>query len=110
MFGIGFTELIILSVIVIVLIGPDQLPTVLKTISKMMKELTKARDDFRETVNEDDELKAMKHSLDEVKKTIDDKTHLVKSQVEDQIRKVVEEHPTRKEDDSAKPTEKKNND
>lgn len=98
MFGIGFSELIILSIIILVLVGPEQLPEVLKTISKVTREFMKARDDFGRTVNEDDDLRSIKDSVNEVKGSIQDRVdefkltlHKKTQQVESELQEVSHE-------------------
>ena len=42
MFGIGFSEMILLAVIALVVIGPKQLPEVARAIAKFLNELKRA--------------------------------------------------------------------
>jgi sec-independent protein translocase protein TatB len=52
MFGIGFTELVIVLVIALIAIGPEKLPEVMKVLGKAFGEFKKATQDLSETVEE----------------------------------------------------------
>ena len=53
MFGIGMTEIIVILVIALIVIGPEKLPELAKTLGKGMAEFKRATDDFRNTVYSD---------------------------------------------------------
>ena len=42
MFGIGFSELILILVVALVVFGPDKLPEIGKTLGKTVKEFNRA--------------------------------------------------------------------
>ncbi len=46
MFNLGFSELIIIGVLALILIGPRQLPEVAKVLGRMMSEFKKATSDL----------------------------------------------------------------
>jgi Tat protein translocase TatB subunit len=46
MFNLGFSELIIIGVLALILIGPKQLPEVAKVLGRMMNEFKKATSDL----------------------------------------------------------------
>jgi sec-independent protein translocase protein TatB len=47
MFGLSFTEVLIIAVLALVLLGPDQLPSAAKTLGKALRELKRATDDLK---------------------------------------------------------------
>lgn len=49
MFGLSFVEIAIVAVLALLLLGPDQLPSVAKTIGKGLRDLRKASDDLKGT-------------------------------------------------------------
>jgi sec-independent protein translocase protein TatA len=53
MFGIGIPELILILVVALILLGPQKLPEVAKSLGRGMRELKRASDDLRETFVDD---------------------------------------------------------
>jgi len=53
MLGLSMTEVIIILGLALILLGPDQLPSIAKTIGKGMREIRKATDDLKSTFEQE---------------------------------------------------------
>ncbi|RLP27771.1 Sec-independent protein translocase protein TatB [Mesorhizobium sp. YM1C-6-2] len=67
MFDIGWTEMLVIAVVMIVVVGPKDLPKMLRTFGKTTAKLRAMAGDFQKQFNE-----ALKEAeLDDVKKSVD---------------------------------------
>ena|SRR5437879_9004514 len=53
MLGLSMTEIVIILGLALLLLGPDQLPTIAKTLGKGMREIRKATDDLKSTFDQE---------------------------------------------------------
>ena len=68
MFDIGWTEMLVIAVVMIVVVGPKDLPRMLRTFGKTTTKLRAMAGDFQKQFNE-----ALKEAeLDDVKKSVDE--------------------------------------
>jgi TatA/E family protein of Tat protein translocase len=65
MFGIGMPELLLILAIALIVIGPKKLPDLAKSLGRTLREFKKATNEFKETIQIDED-------LTDVKKTFDD--------------------------------------
>lgn len=54
MFGIGIGELIVILIIAFVVVGPEKLPQIARTLGKGFHELRRATDGLREEIEKED--------------------------------------------------------
>ncbi|MBC8131026.1 MAG: twin-arginine translocase subunit TatB [Rhizobiaceae bacterium] len=68
MFDIGWSELLVIGVVLIVVVGPKDLPKMLRTFGRSMSQMRKMAGDFRKQFDE-----ALREAeLDEVRQTVSD--------------------------------------
>ncbi|HYZ88212.1 MAG TPA: twin-arginine translocase TatA/TatE family subunit, partial [Myxococcales bacterium] len=53
MLGLSMTEIVIILGLALLLLGPDQLPSIAKTLGKGMREIRKATDDLKNTFDQE---------------------------------------------------------
>ncbi len=53
-FGIGFSEVLLILVVVLLVVGPQKLPDIAKTLGKGVRTLRKAGQDLRDAIDVDD--------------------------------------------------------
>lgn len=63
MFGIGMTELMVIMVIALIVIGPSKLPDLARALGKAMAEFRKATQDISEGLHLDGEFQKVKGEL-----------------------------------------------
>ena len=74
MFSFGWAEIFLVGIIIIIVIGPKDLPKFIKQISLLTKNIRKISSDFKSSLNEiteDSEIKELAKSVKEVKKIKD---------------------------------------
>ena len=53
MFGLGFTEIILIAIIALLFIGPDKLPDTMKQIARTLGKIKRAFDDTKSTIQQE---------------------------------------------------------
>jgi sec-independent protein translocase protein TatB len=67
MFGIGFPEMIIILIVALVVVGPDKLPDLARSLAKGVNELRGAMNQIKESLNE--ETKVISSVKEDLRKT-----------------------------------------
>ena len=71
MFGIGTTEILIVLVMALLLLGPKEIPKIARTIGRGLRELERAKDELKHTIefeaDKDDDTTAKNSEKDEAK-------------------------------------------
>lgn len=70
MFNISFFELIIIAVVGIIFIGPEELPSVVKNLRKIFLYLKQTKDSIKETITDMDDVNYIKNELSEVDQSL----------------------------------------
>lgn len=79
MFGIGFTELLLISIIAILFLGPDKLPQTMVDIAKFIKSVKKTVGDAKNSLEEEMKIADLKDEALSYKKQLDDATSELKN-------------------------------
>ena len=79
MFGIGFTELLIISIVAILFLGPDKLPSAMIEIAKFIKSVKKTVGEAKHSLEEEMKIADLKEEALSYKKQLDDATNELKS-------------------------------
>ncbi|RLA62144.1 MAG: Sec-independent protein translocase TatB [Epsilonproteobacteria bacterium] len=78
MFGIGFTEIILISIIAILFLGPDKLPGALVDMAKFIKSVKKTISETKNSLEEEMKISDLKEEALGYKKQLDDATSELK--------------------------------
>ena len=71
MFDLGWTEMLVIAVVAILVIGPKELPAVLRTLGKWVAKARMLAREFQDSVNEairESEIEDMRKELESVKR------------------------------------------
>ncbi len=55
MFGIGLTEILLILVVALLVVGPKKLPELARTLGKGLAEFRRTADEFKESIYQDDD-------------------------------------------------------
>ncbi len=79
MFGIGFTELVLISIIAILFLGPDKLPDTMVQIAKFIKSVKKTVGEAKSSLEEEMKISDLKDEALKYKSQLDNATNELKS-------------------------------
>ena len=79
MFGIGFTELLLISVIAILFLGPDKLPDTMVQIAKFIKSVKNTIGEAKSSLEEEMKIADLKDEALKYKSQLDNATNELKS-------------------------------
>ena len=66
MFGIGMPEMLLILAIALIVIGPKKLPDLAKSLGRAMREFKKATNEFKDTLQIDNDLSDVKKAFDDI--------------------------------------------
>jgi sec-independent protein translocase protein TatB len=79
MFGIGFTELLLISVVAILFLGPDKLPEAMIQLAKFIKGVKKTVGDAKSSLEEEMKIADLKEEALTYKQKLDSATNELRS-------------------------------
>ena len=56
MFGLGASELVVIAILALLIVGPDGLPNAAKSIGKGIRDLRKQKEDLQNTIEKDTQI------------------------------------------------------
>src|ERR1035437_9531301 len=86
MFDVGFSELMVIAVVALVVIGPERLPRVARTAGHLMGRLQRYVNDVKADINREMELEELRKFKNEFEQT----AQTVQSQINSEINKSAE--------------------
>jgi sec-independent protein translocase protein TatB len=91
MFGIGMSELLLIMVIGLVVIGPKQLPELARTLGKMFAQFKRTTNDLKEQVDREVRQFTEMEEVQDFKRSMEEEMTSVKTEAEQFVKKQVEE-------------------
>jgi sec-independent protein translocase protein TatB len=109
MFDIGFSELMVIGLVALIVIGPEKLPRVARTLGHLTGRLQRYVSDVKADINREIELEELRKMRDSMEKAATDIQSSVSSELaktETELNKTVESVVEHKPADQPKPTDK----
>ena len=106
MFDIGFSELMVIGVVALIVIGPEKLPRVARTLGHLAGRLQRYVSDVKADINREielDELRKMRDSMQQAASNFESTVQTEMSKTETELNKSVEDAVADKKTEDAKP-------
>jgi sec-independent protein translocase protein TatB len=110
MFDIGFSELMVIGVVALIVIGPEKLPRMARTVGHLAGRLQRYVSDVKADINREielDELRKMRDSMQQAASNFESTVQTEMHKTETELNKSVEEVVADKKSEEAKPAEAK---
>ena len=86
MLSFGWSEIALVAVIIVIVVGPKEIPNLLRQIGKFSKSIKKISREFKNSLNEiteEKEIKDVKKTLSDITKITDDAADLIDEATEE---------------------------
>jgi sec-independent protein translocase protein TatB len=96
MFDIGFSELLVIGVVALIVIGPERLPRVARTVGHLAGRLQRYVSDVKSDINREielDELRKMRDSMQDAASSFETSVKSEVQKTESEVRAAVEDKP-----------------
>ena len=106
MFDIGFSELLVIGVVALIVIGPEKLPRVARTVGHLAGRLQRYVSDVKADINREielDELRKMRDSMQEAASKFETSMQSELNKTETELNQVVEGAVAEKKPEESKP-------
>jgi sec-independent protein translocase protein TatB len=110
MFDIGFSELMVIGVVALIVIGPERLPRVARTLGHLAGRLQRYVSDVKADINKEielDELRKMRDSMQQTASSFESSVHSEMQKTESEVKAAVEDPPADPKPAGEKPAEAK---
>lgn len=94
MFDIGFSEMMVIAVVALVVIGPERLPMVARTVGTLLGRMQRYVNEVKAEVEREmrvEELKKLQANVEENARSIERTVHAELSEAEQSVRRLAEE-------------------
>ena len=78
MFDVGFSELVVIAIVALIVIGPERLPAVARTVGTLLGRIRRYANDVKAEVNRElqlEDVRKMQQDLAEQARAIEQSTH-----------------------------------
>ena len=110
MFDLGFSELMVIGVVALIVIGPERLPRTARTIGHLAGRLQRYVADVKADINREielDELRKMRDSMQQAASSFESNVQSEMSKTETELNKSVEDVVADKKSEEPKPEQPK---
>ena len=93
MFDIGFSELVVIAIVALIVIGPERLPKVARTLGHLFGRMQRYVNDVKADISREmelDELKKMRSSMEETARSMRESVNRGISETEGELTKIAE--------------------
>ncbi len=96
MFDVGFSEIIVIAVVALIVIGPERLPKVARTLGHLFGRMQRYVNDVKADISREmqlDELRKLQNSMQDAARSIEQSVSREISATESELQKIADSHP-----------------